>query len=476
MINYLIAVGIAIISSVVLFFTLREYKKARIGIIVAIWVILVIFIGIKTILEKPIIFLNGNKNISIDVYENYEEMGARATYRLNDLTDEVIVDGIVDTSVVGTYKVTYTISKDDKIVSEERIVNIVDKIPPEITLDGIPKVIASSINMYEEAGFKAIDNYDKDITDKVQVETIKINDNHYKKIYTVSDSSGNTAKVERDVEVKDIVAPTITLNGSAITNVKKGKNYEDAGATAIDDLEGDVSSTITKEGEVDTNTLGTYTITYYAKDSSGNIGTATRKVQVVEKEKKGEVYLTFDDGPSLGITPQILDILKEEGVPATFFILNYNDAEEYLVKRIVDEGHTIAIHGYSHDYDYIYSSDDICMNNITRLHDKILASTGVDTRIIRFPGGSSNTISDFNPGIMQRMTQRVLNEGYHYFDWNVSSGDAGGAETVGEVYQNVTWTLKEGRRNVVLMHDFSGNYKTLNALKGIIDFCKEERI
>ncbi len=217
---------------------------------------------------------------------------------------------------------------------------------------------------------------------------------------------------------------------------------------------------------------GTYKITYYAKDKTGNTGSAERTVQVIDREQAGIVYLTFDDGPSTTITPHILDILKEENVKATFFILNYSESTEYLVKRIVNEGHTIAIHGYSHDYYTIYKSEDIYMNNLSQLREKIKASTGVDTTITRFPGGSSNEVSSYNPGIMTRLVKRVLDEGYRYFDWNVSSGDAGGTSTSEGVYQNVTGSLKHNRSNVVLMHDFSGNTKTLNALKDIINYCK----
>lgn len=89
-------------------------------------------------------------------------------------------------------------------------------------------------------------------------------------------------------------------------------------------------------------------------------------------------------------------------------------------------------------------------------------------KIIRFPGGSSNTVSKFNKGIMSYLTRDVVSNGYHYFDWNVDSGDAWNARNSYEVYNNVIYNLSMNRSNVVLMHDFSGNYKTLNALDDII--------
>lgn len=193
--------------------------------------------------------------------------------------------------------------------------------------------------------------------------------------------------------------------------------------------------------------------------------------QVTTKDTRpGVIYLTFDDGPSLSITPKILDILKKKNVKATFFILNYDGKKEEIVKREVNEGHTVAIHGYSHDYKEIYQSEEIYMQNIKKLQDKIKASTGYNATITRFPGGSSNTVSKYNPGIMTRLTKKVVDSGYKYFDWNVTSGDAGEARNSTDVYNNVVKNLSKSKSNVVLMHDFNGNTKTLNALESIIDY------
>ena len=195
-----------------------------------------------------------------------------------------------------------------------------------------------------------------------------------------------------------------------------------------------------------------------------------KPVAPVKDNRQGVIYLTFDDGPSLSITPKILDILKKKNVKATFFILNYDGKKEEIVKREVNEGHTVAIHGYSHDYKEIYQSEEIYMQNIKKLQDKIKASTGYNATITRFPGGSSNTVSRYNPGIMTRLTKKVVDSGYKYFDWNVTSGDAGEARNSTDVYNNVVKNLSKSKSNVVLMHDFNGNTKTLNALESIIDY------
>lgn len=232
---------------------------------------------------------------------------------------------------------------------------------------------------------------------------------------------------------------------------------------------------------MDTSKEGTYSIQYSVKDNNGNVTIASREVMVgnigkanINVGAPGVIYLTFDDGPSSNITPQILDILKDKGVKATFFVLDYGPNTEHLIKRIVDEGHSIAIHGGSHDYAVVYSSAESYLNGLDYMKEKIKNTTGVETKTIRFPGGSSNTVSrKYCEGVMSTLVRETLKRGYRYFDWNVASGDSGGVKTSEGVYNNVTQGLKNTRSNVVLMHDFSGNQKSVDALPGIIDFAKQ---
>ncbi len=221
----------------------------------------------------------------------------------------------------------------------------------------------------------------------------------------------------------------------------------------------------------------------FVKFRADKIGTTTIKAKSdgrtyycnikVIKENKNVIYLTFDDGPSTYSTPKILNILKKNGVNATFFIINYNKDGEKLIKRELEEGNAVAIHGYSHDYAKIYKSDAAYINNVTSLQDKIYKSFGVKVWATRFPGGSSNLVSrHYNRGIMKRLVKKVEELGFAYFDWNVSSGDAGGANNSAQVYANVTKGLRKNRNNIVLMHDFSGNNKTIGALDSIIKYGK----
>jgi len=180
-----------------------------------------------------------------------------------------------------------------------------------------------------------------------------------------------------------------------------------------------------------------------------------------------KVYLTFDDGPSK-YTGDILDILKKYNVKATFFVVG-KESETYkdLYKRIADEGHTLGLHSYSHQYDEIYQSVDAYSADLTKLHDFLQNITGVDASIVRFPGGSSNTISEVP---MQEFIGYLNDNGYVYFDWNISSGDA--AEkmlTVQQIVSNVTDDLDKYSEAVILMHDASNRSTTVEALPLIIE-------
>ena len=208
------------------------------------------------------------------------------------------------------------------------------------------------------------------------------------------------------------------------------------------------------------------------EDSSGNIYSTKRKVKRI-KSNKGIIYLTFDDGPS-GTTSKVLDILKSENIKATFFVVNFSSGYEPVIKRIANEGHTIALHSYTHNYKLIYSSKNAYFDDLNKLKNKVKSVTGVDSYILRFPGGSSNTISNFNKGIMTLLTKKVKEQGYHYFDWNVDSRDAGGAKNSDAVYNNVMKNLNPNRNNVVLMHDFANNNKTVEALERIIKDAKNK--
>lgn len=469
-------IAIVAITGILIGLCKKSPKKAIIFSILTV-VILFIAIFLTLSLENPKMEIS--ELIQVEVNTENRINQPKTIYMYQDVTNNVKISGNVEWNKTGNYEIQYEVPMLFKTYTKSQIIKIVDTTPPEIVLEGGDTIKQSNKIKYQELGVKAIDNYDGDITESITTEEKKIDENTLEIIYTVSDSSGNISVKKRTVNIIDDTPPTITLNGASKIAITIGKEYKEQGAKAIDDKDGDLTKNIQIEGTVDTSKTGTYTITYKVTDKSENVAIKTRTVVVTNEPakakpgvdgEKGVIYLTFDDGPTTTITPQILDILKKKNVKATFFILNYSEAGEQVVKREIEEGHTVAIHGYSHNYNTIYQSVDAYMQNITMLQDRIRNSTGYNATITRFPGGSSNTVSKYNPGIMTILTKEVVDRGYKYFDWNVSSGDAGGAKTAEDVYNNVTKNLSKSRMNVVLMHDFNGNTKTLNALEAIIDY------
>lgn len=194
------------------------------------------------------------------------------------------------------------------------------------------------------------------------------------------------------------------------------------------------------------------------------------KEQIKEEENLKIAYLTFDDGPS-GNTPKILDILKEKKVPATFFVIGNPDMKD-TYKRIVDEGHVLGNHTYGHDYNKIYKSPETFFADVDKLNDLLEEATGERTKILRFPGGSNNTVSRHagGSGIMSVMIDAVLGDGYRYFDWNVDSQDASKAKQSKDVIvKSVLGGANGTNKAVILMHDAAAKTTTVDALPEIID-------
>lgn len=408
--------------------------------------------------------LMGDETVVLEYGENYTEPGVSAKfYGTHLITDgievDVVTDSDVDTSRLGTYQIRYTASHERWHAEKIRTVQIVDTVAPKIWLAETPGSYVIPGQRYEEEGFMARDNYDGDLTADVQI--IVLND---RIVYRVEDSSGNSAEVSREIVYYDPIPPQITLNGDTSITLNYGKAYVEPGYSAYDNCEGDITSKVQVSGTVNSQRAGTYKITYTVTDRYGNTDTQERtvkvKARVLPKPQQSEVtpsgkviYLTFDDGPSQH-TERLLGILKKYNVKATFFVIN--TGYTHLLDDIVSQGHSIAAHSYSHNYNKIYASEEAYFDDLNKILSVIKSKSGVDTKLIRFPGGSSNTVSRFNPGIMSRLTNEVVDKGYRYFDWNVSSGDAGSANTARKVYENVINGIKGRNVSVVLQHDTKG--------------------
>lgn len=180
-----------------------------------------------------------------------------------------------------------------------------------------------------------------------------------------------------------------------------------------------------------------------------------------------KVYLTFDDGPSAN-TEKILDILDEYDIKATFFVVgNESRTAREALKQIVERGHTLGMHSYSHKYSDIYSSEEDFAADFEKLRSYLEEVTGVTSNVYRFPGGSSNTVSKLD---MRVFIDYLESEGVCFYDWNISSGDAGSKQlTVDQIVENATKGIERRGTSVILLHDAVSKTITLEALPLIIE-------
>ena len=440
-------------------------KKKIIYIIVIIGLLCMIYI------MSPKITIKGNKEITINYNQIYYEPGYKGKWLYKDITKNIKVSSNLNNSKVGRYKIVYQFKYGLFNIKKVRIVSVEDNISPEISIDSEVINICPNDEV-PKIKYTAIDEYDGDIT-------LKVNENYLedKIILDVADRANNKTTREITIDRNDKDSPTIELNGKDAIYLNVGKKYNEPGYKAYDNCDGDISDKVAVSGSVG-DQIGDYKLIYTVIDNAGNKAEVTRKIIVRNYNlynsgsiTNGAIYLTFDDGPNEGTTNVILDILKEEGIKATFFVTC--KGQDYLIKRIYDEGHTVALHTCTHEYSEVYSSVDNYFNDLNRVSNRVKNITGLDVKIIRFPGGSSNTISrNYSYGIMSTLSSMVLDKGYRYFDWNVDSNDAGGANTSSQVYNNVVNHLSHSRANVVLMHDIKP--QTRDALKDIIEYAKKE--
>ena len=275
------------------------------------------------------------------------------------------------------------------------------------------------------------------------------------------------------IEVIDSKKPQIKETRSL--KIEKGKKYDLKQGLSIKDNSHQYNLTIDPQN-FNSHKTGSYTIIYKVTDLSNNQTLFKRQVKVVEKLEIGTsiesnekiVYLTFDDGPSEN-TKKIMDILAKYNAKATFFVTGRNQKYNYLIKDAYNAGHTIGLHTYSHDYQTVYSSVEAYFDDLNKVGQMVKNEIGFVPHYIRFPGGSSNTISrKYCQGIMSTLTKEVIEKGYQYYDWNGDSTDASGNHVaVDKLIRN--GTLCHDNNVMILCHDTQAKDTTVQALPAIIE-------
>ena len=246
---------------------------------------------VNTAIPVPVITLVGDTQITVEVGSTYTDLGATASDNYDgDITADIVTVNNVDTSVIGSYTVTYNVTDSSGNAASEvtRTVSVTDTTVPVITLVGDAEITVEVGSTYTDLGATASDNYDGDITTDIvtvnNVDTSVIGS--YTVTYNVTDSMLEMLlqEVTRTVSVTDTTVPVITLVGDAEITVEVGSTYTDLGATASDNYDGDISADIVTVNNVDTSVvIGSYTVTYNVTDSSGNAASeVTRTVSVTD--------------------------------------------------------------------------------------------------------------------------------------------------------------------------------------------------
>ncbi len=485
--------------------TLSSYwKKLWVRILLALVLVLgaalvFLFVINRFYLE---IHVHGDQEVRVEYESSYTDAGADALFtgtivKFFEKEPEVTAEGEVDTNTLGTYKIRYTSSIYGMTSTAYRTVIVEDTVPPVLTLLTVPDHYTLPHHPYEEEGFTAEDNHDGDISARVVSR-----EQDGVVYYTVRDMSGNEATAERTIFYDDRTPPVITLKGPSRVVMNPGETWSDA-YSAEDDAEGDVTDRVTVSGKVESSVPGDYTLTYSCTDDYDNTGTAERTVTVrkpavarlpVEKkaeedkkdskDKKEEpawadvtapfdpdkvIYLTFDDGPG-PYTDELLSILDKYNVKATFFVTGMYPGSAGCIAREAKAGHSVAVHTWSHDYASIYQSADAYWKDFEKARDLIRDQTGKETTLFRFPGGSSNTISqEYCQGVMTELTDQAKKKGYTWFDWNVDCNDAGGTLSASGVFDNFRKGVAGQTKAVVLCHDVKSY--TVKAMDQVIPWA-----
>lgn len=266
--------------------------------------------------QAPTLTLLGESSLEIQAGSTYEDAGVTATDNADEnISEQVVVENTVNTRVLGEYTVTYNLTDDsgNAAATVVRTVNVIDTTPPVITLLGSSAVTVEYGAGFDDPGVSVTDNLDGVMSINPNSTVTPTNPPAvYVISYIATDSQGNTASKARIVTVVDTTPPAITLNGENPVTLELGSEYTDAGATAVDLLDGDVTENLQVTNPVNTGVAGTYTVTYTVSDAAGNEGTATRTVNIVDS--------TLPEITILGSNPMTLQLgatFADPGATAT---------------------------------------------------------------------------------------------------------------------------------------------------------------
>ena len=426
----------------------------------------------RIVLTNTVVELKGENKVVLSYKSDYNEEGfvIKQNGKEVDSKDaEYEITSNVDSSKLGEYEVKYYVNYHNKKFELTRNVEVKDITAPVIT-SSVEKVERSYCKneITTSVEYSATDDLDGDVTGSIERV-----DEEDKVILKVKDSSDNTSVLEIPIINVEKPSNKIVLNGSNNISVGVGSSYKEEGAYYSDGCGNKIDDNIDIQGGVDTSKEGTYKVTYTSKTDSNIKATRTITVKNLPKRQtapqtgKSIIYLTFDDGPC-AYTKRILDTLDKYNIKATFFVTNQIRGYQNMIGEEARRGHTVGVHTYSHQWS-IYNSVESYWNDFNAMNQIVEQQTGKKATILRFPGGTSNHMAKVG---MSNIVNSVNSKGLKYYDWNVCVEDAGACVSSKNkqqcVYNYYTSQLRQGRDNIVLMHDLKSY--TADSLERMIQY------
>lgn len=444
----------------------KYIRKRRIRIALLVACVITVIFGISYLIISIVQPIKLKETEITIEYKQYFDPMANVRYVFLGDKSEVTTDGTVNTNKKGTYKVRYVYRNKEKYVS----IHVKDTQAPALKLK---KVTTDTVGSPKKTDFIQTSKDSSAYTTHIKIDNDKKEEGTYKVTVTARDEDGNTTKkTTKMIRKQDTKAPSVSKMGAL--RIVIGKKFNKKDISVKDNLDPNPMVTV-NDKKVKYRKEGKYTIAYTVSDRSGNKQTVKRKVIVSKKDSDKYdkiIYLTFDDGPSKN-TDKILKVLKANNVHATFFVTGNNQSQNKYLKKAVRQGNTVALHSYSHKYS-IYASKKTYLEDLQKIQDMVLDETGIKSYIVRFPGGSSNTISeDYNKGIMSKLSKELEKRGFEYYDWNLDSTDASGNNVLSStIVTNSTNT--DLNCVTLLMHDSDAKSTTVEALPKIIKYYKSK--
>lgn len=449
-------------------------SKTKLKIIIGLVICIIFTVIVALIVIMPVVSFKQSL-ISTEINEKFDPVDNISGVRSGDIKDVKIDASKVNTKKLGTYPITYTYAK--HFNEKHRLkVKVVDSIPPQF--DVVNNYIGYSRSIKASDLVKNIKDATKTKTYFAKKYHFKKEGNYKVKVVVEDEGHNKTIKSVMIKIAKDDQPPTI--QGALPVSLVVGTPFDyKTGVSVIDDHDPNPTLSI-DSSKVNLNAEGSYEAIYTAVDKAGNVAKLARKIIIYKSEigianPSGQkiVYLTFDDGPSYN-TPKILAVLNTYHVKATFFVTGMHQGDNQYIKQAAAAGHTIGLHTYTHNYAYVYSSVDNYFKDLDQIGTMVKNLIGYRPHYIRFPGGSSNTVSaNYSKGIMSALVGLVQEKGYQYYDWNASSGDASGNNiAVSQIVAQAT--SNRGNNIVMLMHDGVSKDTTVLALPRIIEYYQSQ--